>query len=694
MTSIPLPNLLLGGALFLVMLIWGVIARSGWMALQSGRERGPISRLYPQLGIAVTIAYLTAGVSTLAPDTLHPQRSFLGAYLLMANDMAGFAAVALFRHMAWYFQPSPPPTRKRWLLINYGSALVVSFFALVFPVLAHEQILGVHLYVIISYGYMISMFAAVTRRLRRTTDRADWRAPFGATARPELVMSFAALLVLITVLGVISIQSFESRLLSAGWLMALFGALVAAPFAMRNLGAVLRDTLVGLSFALAGIGAVLLLEWETSWLPADERYWVRLFLGAAVGLLLAGVVFQWWWRVIDRIVFRRARNRQETLRTALHSLSPELGMQQCTLRALAALTHTLQLEGAALIRREGGAETYGRFHVEELEKIWPRGAAADALAQRTLVGGELSHLPGELRAARNRAGVVGVICVRGSRRLWGHILMRTDLVGASFGSEELAAIEGFSDQLGLVFDGADLLGRSLEVERSLAHREKLAAIGELTARVAHEIRNPATAARSLAQQLVKEEDDRYQVEHSLILESLDRIEHRVAALLRYARRDDPKLAEVDLATLARRTADELRPSLRSAGIELVVQAPPVLAAQADADMVRQVLVNLVENARDALQETPGTREIRVELGGIKDHASIDVSDTGPGIEEEHLEHLFDSFFTLKKNGTGLGLAISRRTVEAHGGEIVASRIPGSGLRFHIDLPLAGGSASA
>ena len=122
----------------------------------------------------------------------------------------------------------------------------------------------------------------------------------------------------------------------------------------------------------------------------------------------------------------------------------------------------------------------------------------------------------------SRAGVVGVICVRGSRRLWGHILMRTDLVGASFGSEELAAIEGFSDQLGLVFDGADLLGRSLEVERSLAHREKLAAIGELTARVAHEIRNPATAARSLAQQLVKEEDDRYQVEHSLILESLDR----------------------------------------------------------------------------------------------------------------------------------------------------------------------------
>lgn len=694
MTSIPLPNLLLGGVLFLVMLVWGVIARGGWIALETGRARGPISRLYPQLGIAVTIAYLTAGVSTLAPDTLHPQRSLLGAYLLMANDMAGFAAVALFRHMAWYFERNPPPMRKRWLVINYGSAVAVSFFALVFPVLAHEEILGIHLYVIVSYGYMIGMFVAVGRHLRRTTRGQDWRAPFGGNGRPEVVMISAAVLVLITVLGVVSTQSLDSQLISAGWLMALFGALVAAPFTMRNLGAVLRDSLVAIGFVLTGIASVLLLEWETSWLPAGERYWVQLFLGSAVGLLLAGVALQWWWSLIDRVVFRRARNRQEALRTALHSLSPELGKQQCTLRALAALTHTLQLEGAAMIRRDGGADAYGRFHVEELEQIWPRGADADGIAERTLVGGELSHLPSELRDARNRAGVVGVICVRGSKRLWGHILMRTDLVGASFGAEELAAIEGFADQLGLVFDGADLLSSSLEIERSLAHNEKLAAIGELTARVAHEIRNPATAARSLAQQLVKEEDSPYQAEHALILESLDRIEHRVADLLRYARRDDPKFTDVDLATLARRTADELRPSLRATGIELVVQAPAVLPARADAEKLRQVLVNLVENARDALEGQCGTREIRLELGGLDGNACIEVSDTGPGIEAEHLDHLFDSFFTLKKNGTGLGLAISRRTIEAHGGQIAASRIPGSGLRFHIDLPLSGGEAAA
>ncbi|MFP6663002.1 MAG: ATP-binding protein [Deltaproteobacteria bacterium] len=688
MTTIPFSNLVLGGVLFLIMLIWGVIARQGWIALQTGRAHGPIARLHSLLGIAVSIAYLTAGVSTLAPDSLHPTRSFLGAYLLMANDMAGFAAVAIFRHMAHYFQPSPPPVRARWLALNYGFAAGVSLFALVFPVLAYEEILGIHLYVVVTYGYMVAMFALTARQLRRTSRAAAWQAPFGSTARPLLVMATAAVACLITVLAVVLTQSVDAPVVSVGWLMALFGALVAAPFAMRSLGAVLRDTLVGIGFITTGVASALLLQWETSWLPEGERFWVQVFLGSTAGLLLIGVGLQWWFSIFDRIVFRRARNRQEALRTALHAISPDLGIQQCSLRGLAALTHTLQLEGAALIWRDGGSLTYGRFHVDELEAIWPRDAAADALAERTLVGGELSHLPRELRSARDQAGVVGVICVHGSQHLWGHILMRADLVGASFGGEELAAIEGFADQIGLVLDGAALLARSLEIERSLAHAEKLAAIGELTARVAHEIRNPATAARSLTQQLLKEDNSPFQAEHAVILESLDRIEHHVADLLRYARRDDPKLGSIDLAALARRTAEELRPSLRSAGIELVVQSPAALPAEADAEKLRQVLVNLIENARDALEGTCGTKEIRVELGGVNGNACIDISDTGPGIAEEHLEHIFESFFTLKEGGTGLGLAISKRTIEAHGGHIAASRIPGSGLRFHIDLPLA------
>src|SRR6185369_8919905 len=102
---------------------------------------------------------------------------------------------------------------------------------------------------------------------------------------------------------------------------------------------------------------------------------------------------------------------------------------------------------------------------------------------------------------------------RGSKRLWAHLVLTTDLVGASLREEDLRAIEAFADQLGLLLDGAMLLARTIGIERSLAHAEKLATIGELTARVAHEIRNPVAAARSLAQQLAREPDSPFRSEH-------------------------------------------------------------------------------------------------------------------------------------------------------------------------------------
>lgn len=686
MHVIPLSNLLVSGAFFLVMLVWAVIARTGWIALRTGRAQGPISRLHPLLGIATCIAYFTAALSTLAPDALNPGNSVLGTYMLMANDLAGFAAVALFRHMAHYFEPGAPTLRRRWLLLNYGSATVVSLIAMAGSTQPYDQSLGSRLYTGITYGYMALMFFLSIQGLRKN-ETSSWKSPFGATERPLRVVSSAAIVLLVTVSGVVLTQSSDAKIFTAAWTMALFGALVAAPFAIRNLGAVLRDTLVALCFVGTGIAGAFLVYWETSFLPENERFWMQIFLGSVYGLLIAGAGLQAWWALFDRIIFRRAHNKQGVLREALHALSPALGKQQCSVRGLAALTHAFQLEGAGLIWRDGGAQTFGKFRIEKLEEIWPRGEAADALAKRTLVGRELAHLPEELRGPRNQAHVVGVVCVRGSRRLWGHILMRTDLVGSSFGSEELSAIEGFSDQLGLLLDGADMLGRTLEVERSLAHAEKLSAIGELTARVAHEIRNPATAARSLAQQLVQEPDSPYKQEHTLIVESLDRIENQVALLLRYARRDDPTLISVDLAALTRRTAEELRPSLRSAGIELIVQSPAALSTHADAEKLRLVMVNLIENARDALAGSHGIKEIRVAISSTPDKVSIQISDTGPGVSTADLDNLFESFFTTKKSGTGLGLAISKRTIEAHGGQIHARQISGSGLSFEIDLPI-------
>src|SRR5262249_29396818 len=154
---------------------------------------------------------------------------------------------------------------------------------------------------------------------------------------------------------------------------------------------------------------------------------------------------------------------------------------------------------------DGEAVVYGEFNLEPIRRVWPRGAAADVLPAYGFGTAELRNLPAPLKAALVEANVgLGVYPIPSPRGRPGPVFMATGLFGGVHSEADVYVFEAFTDQLALVLDGADLLARALSVERSLAHAEKLAAIGELAARVAHEIRNPVTAARSLAQQLCRE----------------------------------------------------------------------------------------------------------------------------------------------------------------------------------------------
>jgi signal transduction histidine kinase len=370
----------------------------------------------------------------------------------------------------------------------------------------------------------------------------------------------------------------------------------------------------------------------------------------------------------------------------LHGLSPELGTHECCRRALAGIARVMQLRGAAIVLRDGDAVVHGTFAVEPLARAWPRGDAVDALPRIPFAGGMVRDPA--LRDALAEAEVVGVVPLVSPRRRWGHLFLTTGLLGATFIDEDARLLDTFAAQLALVLDGAELLARSLSVERALAHAEKLAAIGELAARIAHEIRNPVTAARSLAQQLGREPQSPLNAEHAqLILTELERVERQVAALLRFARREEFQFAAVELDTLVRATVDELRPRLEAAGVTTTLAAERV-TARADREKLRQVLINVIENALDALRDAAGERRLAIDVGRENGAATIQVSDTGPGVPGDALPRLFEPFYSLKPQGTGLGLAIVRRTVEAHGGRVAARSTPGSGLALSFELPLA------
>jgi two-component system sensor histidine kinase HydH len=259
-------------------------------------------------------------------------------------------------------------------------------------------------------------------------------------------------------------------------------------------------------------------------------------------------------------------------------------------------------------------------------------------------------------------------------------------LGAAFRDEDLQAAQGFVDQLALVLDTAELLDRALRVERSLAHAEKLAAVGETAARIAHDIRNPVTAARSLAQQLTRDAAPRDREAAAVILEELDRVEREVAALLRFSRREEFRLEPVDLGALARAALESLRPRLEDARIRVELDAPEGIVARADAEKMRHVIANLIENALDALHDAPDVRRLVIALSADDGVARLRVEDSGPGVPGDALPRLFEPFFSGKSTGTGLGLAIAKRTVDAHGGRISAASEPGSGLRVEVELP--------
>ena len=135
----------------------------------------------------------------------------------------------------------------------------------------------------------------------------------------------------------------------------------------------------------------------------------------------------------------------------------------------------------------------------------------------------------------------------------------------------------------------------------------------------------------------------------------------------------------------------LRPRLEAAHIHTELDAPDGIVARADGEKMRQVIVNLVENALEALREADDPRHLVVVVSGENGVARLRVGDTGPGVPAEALPRLFEPFFSLKPTGTGLGLAIAKRTIDAHGGWITATGSSGGGLRVEVELPLASGS---
>ncbi len=227
-------------------------------------------------------------------------------------------------------------------------------------------------------------------------------------------------------------------------------------------------------------------------------------------------------------------------------------------------------------------------------------------------------------------------------------------------------------------------------ERRSLEDKHVRSLEELSASIAHEIRNPITAAKSLVQQMGEDPASRENVDYAKVaLEELDRVERSVAHLLRYAREEEMRMTELRLGDVIDSALETFRDRLARSRVALETEVGSDSVLRGDPEKLRRVLINLVGNALDAL-EGVDVESPRIEVMAGENLAGTEcwlrVRDNGPGIDPQTLSKIFSPFYTSKDHGTGLGLAISKKVVDAHGGAIEASSSPGAGAEFTITIP--------
>ncbi len=227
----------------------------------------------------------------------------------------------------------------------------------------------------------------------------------------------------------------------------------------------------------------------------------------------------------------------------------------------------------------------------------------------------------------------------------------------------------------------ELAAKDAELER----QNRLADLGRMASHVAHEVRNslvPVNLYMSLLRRRLSGDagslDVLAKVEAGFLA-----LDATVNDLLNFTAHREPQWRSFMVEDLLEEILDSIAPQLEAQGIEASLDIPPHTVATADREMLRRAVLNLVLNAVDAM---PRGGQLVVTSYEGRRGLELEIADSGPGLQQEDLERVFDPFYTTKPSGTGLGLSIVHRIVEAHGGRITAMNCPEGGAAFTIEIP--------
>jgi signal transduction histidine kinase len=326
----------------------------------------------------------------------------------------------------------------------------------------------------------------------------------------------------------------------------------------------------------------------------------------------------------------------------------------------------------------------------------------DAFALKAKIEGEPASRVVEIAGGKQRYEVIKPVILHGSNLGMLRIGLSLEPIRAAWRKNV-----GSMAVLALTILGVGALGMAVifynqqsnmreikALEDEVTRKEHLATLGNLSATVAHEIRNPLNAVSMGLQRLKSEfqptaDHEEYARFIELIRGEVHRLNTIVEQFLSLARPLELKREPVRIAELLKELALFVQNDAQSSGVRISVEAAADLpAAGVDRNYMKQVLMNLMLNGIQAMPEG-GT--LILEAKAAQGELFLTVADSGTGIPEENLPKIFEPYFTTKADGSGLGLTIARRIVEVHGGAIRARKEPRGGTRFEISVPLDGAS---
>ena len=473
-----------------------------------------------------------------------------------------------------------------------------------------------------------------------------------------------------------------------------------------------------LAFTLAGIFYVFAVLFGTF-----EIMYLGAILAAIVILVLFEPLRERAEGYVGRVLLRERVDLERAVGRARARLVRVLQLGEMQEVVISALESSRRVTGAALYLRDpGGSDFAIAFSLGPPAPARVEAASAGPLLERLDQSASVAledvtrrigerRRAGQLREAEADERVLTAaelfgpfrsgLClpIRGEdRELRGLLLVTDDRVHDAFSPDDIALLEALALQIGVVIENT-------KQYRHMQERDRLAVLGQMAAGLAHEIKNPLGAIKGAAQLL----GDARSADHlgpsereflGIILEEVERLDRVVGSVLDYARPSKGDLGSVDANVVVRGTLKLLssdRAEVSSARTELDPELPRV---RADAEQLRQVLINLIRNAAQAMASngtvyvSTRTRQDRQALGrDPSTWVEISVRDEGPGIAPHVMKNLFVPFVTTKDRGTGLGLAISQRVVAEMGGRIDVTSRTGMGSTFTVVLPAATDAAA-